>query len=246
MSGHSKWANIKNKKEKTDAAKGKIFTKVAREIIMAAKEGGGDPRSNSKLRDAVDKAKSVNMPNDNIARAIKRGTGELEGVIYESISYEGYGPSGVAIIVEALTDNKNRTAGDIRHIFDRSGGSLGAAGCVSWMFDRKGVITIDKAEKSDDDEVMLIALDAGADDFSVQDGYYEVLTNPSSVNEVKEAIEKAGLTVTGAESTLVPQNTVKLDNEGATKVLRLLENLDDHDDVQNIYNNADFPEGMDE
>ncbi|SHE48566.1 DNA-binding regulatory protein, YebC/PmpR family [Caldanaerobius fijiensis DSM 17918] len=244
MSGHSKWANIKHKKEKTDAQKGKLFTKLTKEIIMAAKEGGGDPNANSKLRDAIAKAKAANMPSENITRAIKRGTGELEGVSYESITYEGYGPGGVAIIVEALTDNRNRTAGEMRHLFDRGGGSLGAAGCVSWMFERKGVISIEKSNDIDSDELMLKAIDAGAEDFSVEDEDYEIITDPSALYQVKEALEQSGYNITSAEISLIPQNTVKLEGEQAIKALKLIETLDDHDDVQNVYHNLEITDEM--
>lgn len=244
MSGHSKWANIKHKKEKTDAQKGKLFTKLTKEIIMAAKEGGGDPNANSKLRDAIAKAKAANMPSENITRAIKRGTGELEGVSYESITYEGYGPGGVAIIVEALTDNRNRTAGEMRHLFDRGGGSLGAAGCVSWMFERKGVISIEKSDDIDSDELMLKAIDAGAEDFSVEDEDYEIITDPSALYQVKEVLEQSGYNITSAEISLIPQNTVKLEGEQAIKALKLIETLDDHDDVQNVYHNLEITDEM--
>lgn len=244
MSGHSKWANIKHKKEKTDAQKGKLFTKLAKEIIMAAKEGGGNPEANSRLRDAIEKAKAANMPNDNITRAIKRGTGELEGVNYENIIYEGYGPGGVAIIVEALTDNKNRTASEMRHLFDRGGGSLGATGCVSWMFTRKGVISVEKSDGVDGDELMLKAIDAGAEDFSAEDEDYEIITDPSELYKVKEALEQSGYKITSAEISLIPQNTVKLEGEQAKKALNLIENLDDHDDVQNVYHNLEITEDM--
>jgi len=189
MSGHSKWANIKHKKERMDAQKGKIFTKLTKDIIMAAKEGG-DPETNGKLRDAIEKAKANNLPNDNIQRAIKKGTGELGGGNYEEVVYEGYGPAGTAIIIEVLTDNKNRTAGDIRYIFDRSGGSLGESGCVAWMFSKKGLITIEKRENIDEDELALQAIDAGADDFSSEGEEFEILTDPSNFISVKEALEK--------------------------------------------------------
>lgn len=244
MSGHSKWANIKHKKEKTDAQKGKLFTKLTKEIIMAAKEGGGDPAANNRLRDAIAKARAANMPNDNIVRAIKRGTGELEGVSYESVIYEGYGPGGVAIIVEALTDNRNRTAGEMRHLFDRGGGSLGAAGCVSWMFERKGVISIEKNDEIDSDELMLKAIDAGAEDFSVEDEDYEIITDPSTLYQVKEALEQSGYNIASAEISLIPQNLVRLEGEQATKALRLIEALDDHDDVQNVYHNLEITDEM--
>lgn len=241
MSGHSKWANIKHKKEKMDAQKGKIFTKLTKDIIMAAKEGG-DPETNSKLRDAIEKAKANNLPNDNIQRAIKKGTGELSGGNLEEVVYEGYGPAGSAIIVEALTDNKNRTAGDIRHIFDRSGGSLGSSGCVAWMFDKKGLITIEKSENIDEDELAMLVIDAGADDFSSDGDEYEILTDPSNFQAVKDAIKNAGYEISSAEITMIPQNTVKLSDSDYEKFEKFIEKLEENDDVQEIYHNVDVPD----
>ncbi|MDK2805721.1 MAG: hypothetical protein PWQ94_885 [Thermoanaerobacterium sp.] len=241
MSGHSKWANIKHKKEKMDAQKGKIFTKLTKDIIMAAKEGG-DPETNSKLRDAIEKAKANNLPNDNIQRAIKKGTGELSGGNLEEVVYEGYGPGGSAIIVEALTDNKNRTAGDVRHIFDRSGGSLGSSGCVAWMFDKKGLITIEKSENIDEDELAMLVIDAGADDFSSDGDEYEILTEPSNFQEVKDAIKNAGYEISSAEITMIPQNTVKLSDSDYEKFEKFIEKLEENDDVQEIYHNVDVPD----
>lgn len=241
MSGHSKWANIKHKKEKMDAQKGKIFTKLTKDIIMAAKEGG-DPETNSKLRDAIEKAKANNLPNDNIQRAIKKGTGELSGGNLEEVVYEGYGPAGSAIIVEALTDNKNRTAGDIRHIFDRSGGSLGSSGCVAWMFDKKGLITIEKNENIDEDELAMLVIDAGADDFSSDGDEYEILTDPSNFQAVKDAIKSAGYEMSSAEITMIPQNTVKLSDSDYEKFEKFIEKLEENDDVQEIYHNVDVPD----
>ncbi|AFK86683.1 MULTISPECIES: YebC/PmpR family DNA-binding transcriptional regulator [Thermoanaerobacterium] len=241
MSGHSKWANIKHKKEKMDAQKGKIFTKLTKDIIMAAKEGG-DPETNSKLRDAIEKAKANNLPNDNIQRAIKKGTGELSGGNLEEVVYEGYGPAGSAIIVEALTDNKNRTAGDIRHIFDRSGGSLGSTGCVAWMFDKKGIITVEKNENIDEDELAMVAIDAGADDFSSDGDEYEILTDPTNFQAVKDAINKAGYVMSSAEITMIPQNRVKLSDSDYEKFEKFIEKLEENDDVQEVYHNVDMPD----
>lgn len=241
MSGHSKWANIKHKKEKMDAQKGKIFTKLTKDIIMAAKEGG-DPETNSKLRDAIEKAKANNLPNDNIQRAIKKGTGEIGGGNLEEVIYEGYGPAGSAIIVEALTDNKNRTAGDIRHIFDRSGGSLGSSGCVAWMFDKKGLITIEKNENIDEDELAMLVIDAGADDFSSDGDEYEILTDPDNFQAVKDALKNAGYKLSSAEVTMIPQNTVKLNDSDYERFERFIEKIEENDDVQEVYHNVDVPD----
>ncbi|SNX52666.1 YebC/PmpR family DNA-binding transcriptional regulator [Thermoanaerobacterium sp. RBIITD] len=241
MSGHSKWANIKHKKEKMDAQKGKIFTKLTKDIIMAAKEGG-DPETNSKLRDAIEKAKANNLPNDNIQRAIKKGTGEIGGGNLEEVIYEGYGPAGSAIIVEALTDNKNRTAGDIRHIFDRSGGSLGSSGCVAWMFDKKGLITIEKNENIDEDELAMLVIDAGADDFSSDGDEYEILTDPANFQAVKDALKNAGYELSSAEVTMIPQNTVKLNDSDYERFERFIEKIEENDDVQEVYHNVDVPD----
>jgi len=248
MSGHSKWANIKNKKAKTDAAKGKIFTKIGREIVMAVKQGGGpDPNTNSKLKDVIAKAKAANMPNDNIMRSIKRAAGETNADNYESVTYEGYGPCGVAVIVEALTDNRNRTDSDVRHLFDKYGNGLGNTGCVSWMFDRKGVIVIERTASMDEDEVMMTALDAGAEDFNAEDDAFEITTAPEDFTAVREALEAAGYEFISAEIDMVPQNTVSItDPEDVMKVQRLIDNLEDNDDVQNVYHNADLPEEEDE
>lgn len=238
MSGHSKWANIKNKKERTDAKRGKIFTKIGREIAVAVKEGGDNPNANSKLKDVIAKARANNMPGDTIMRSIKKAAGALGDINYESIVYEGYGPGGVAVIVEALTDNRNRTASEVRHSFDKSGGSLGATGCVSWMFERKGVIAIEKADGVDEDEVMLLALDAGASDVQTDDGMLEVITDTASFSAVREALEKAGLAFAEADVQLVPGNTVDVSEETEESVQKLLDMLEDNDDVQNVYHNA--------
>ena len=244
MSGHSKWANIKNKKEKTDAQRGKVFTKIGREIAIAVKEGGSDPLNNSKLRDVIAKAKANNMPNDNITRSIKKAAGELGSVNYEEILYEGYGPGGIAVIVEIVTDNRNRTAADIRHIFDKSGGSMGASGCVAWMFGRKGQIIFERDPAISEDDVMMAALDAGAADFVPQDDVYEVYTEPNDFSTVREALETAGYTLLSAELAMIPQNTVDAatDSELADKVYRMIDRFDDNDDVQQVYHNAVLPE----
>ncbi|MBQ3663583.1 MAG: YebC/PmpR family DNA-binding transcriptional regulator [Clostridia bacterium] len=244
MSGHSKWANIKNKKEKTDAQRGKVFTKIGREIAIAVKEGGGpDPVNNSKLRDVIAKAKAANMPNDNINRSIKKAAGEGSSVNYEEITYEGYGPGNMAVIVQVLTDNRNRIAAEMRHIFDKSGGNLGASGCVGWMFDKKGLIVIERGAMMDEDEVMMAALDAGAEDFVTQDDAFEVYTSPSDFSAVREALENAGYSFFSAEVQMIPQNTVNIsDKETAEKVERFLDNLDDNDDVQEVFHNAVLPE----
>ena len=244
MSGHSKWANIKNKKEKTDSQRGKIFTKIGREIAIAVKEGGGaDPVNNSKLRDVIAKAKAANMPNDNIARSIKKAAGDGGSVNYEEAVYEGYGPGNVAVIVQVLTDNRNRTAAEMRHIFDKSGGNLGSTGCVSWMFDKKGLIVIERTAEMDEDEVMMQALDAGAADFVAQDDAFEVYTDPADFSVVREALEKNGYEFLSAEVQMLPQNSTDVaDPEDVEKVLRFLERLDDNDDVQEVFHNGILPE----
>lgn len=247
MSGHSKWANIKNKKEKTDSQRGKIFTKIGREIAIAVKEGGGgDPANNSKLRDVIAKAKASNMPNDNIERSIKKATGEASNVNYEECVYEGYGPGSMAVIVEVVTDNRNRTAAEMRHIFDKYGGSLGASGCVAWMFDKKGVIVVERDTQVDEDELMMTALDAGAEDFVAQDDAFEVYTAPNDFSVVREALEAAGYTFISAEISMLPQNTVDIkDDDVIAKVERFLDMLDDNDDVQEVYHNGNLPDEQD-
>lgn len=240
MAGHSKWSNIKNKKGKADAAKGKIFTKIGKEISIAAK-AGSDPEGNSRLRDAIAKAKSSNMPNDTIQRAIKRGAGELGDVNYEEIVYEGYAPGGVAVIVNTLTDNKNRTAGDVRYIFDKNGGSLGSTGCVAWMFDKKGLIIVEKSDDISEEELMLLVLESGAEDLIAADDSYEIYTDPAVFSEVRLSLEKSGLVMASAEITMIPQNTVNvtsLDDE--TKINKMFEMFDDNDDVQDFYHNAEL------
>ncbi|HHY98160.1 MAG TPA: YebC/PmpR family DNA-binding transcriptional regulator [Firmicutes bacterium] len=244
MSGHSKWANIKHKKAKADAEKGKIFTKVAREIIVAARQGGGDPEANFKLRMAIEKARSVNMSNDSIMRAIKRGAGASgEDQNYEQLSYEGYGPGGVAIMLDVLTDNKNRSASDIRHIFARHGGNLGESGCVAWLFDRVGVISIDLASSGKtEDELMAHAIEAGALDLKVEDGIAEITTQPDDLNEVCEYLKRNGIPFDKAEITMVPKTTVRTTGKEAQQVLALVEDLEDHDDVSKVYANFDIPD----
>lgn len=241
MSGHSKFANIKHKKEKNDAAKGKIFTMIGREIAVAVKAGGSDPANNSKLRDVIAKAKANNMPNDTIDRGIKKAAGDAGNVNYEYVTYEGYGPSGIAIIVEALTDNKNRTAANVRSAFSKGNGSMGTQGCVSYMFDKKGQIIIDKEEcELDADELMMQALDSGAEDFSEEEDSFEILTDPDAFAAVREALEAAGISMASAEVTMIPQNYVELTDEAAVNSLnKTLDLLDEDDDVQAVYHNWD-------
>ncbi len=241
MSGHSKWSSIKHKKGAADAKRGKIFTKLIREIMVAAKEGGGDPVGNARLRNAILAAKAENMPKDNITRAIKKGTGELEGANYEETLCEGYGPSGVAILVEILTDNKNRTMAEVRHAFTRCNGNIGSTGCVAWMFDKKGLFSFEKG-KVDEEKLMEVALDAGAKDINDEESTIEVLTDPKDFEAVKEALDKAGLAYTLAQITMIPQNTVKLGEKEAEQTLKLVETLEDLDDVQNVHANFDIPD----
>ena len=238
MSGHSKWHNIQAKKGKADAARGKIFTKLGREILLAVKTGGPDPASNSKLRDVIAKCKSNNMPNDTINNAIKKASGEGSNKNYEEITYEGYGPNGVAVIVEASTDNKNRTAADVRHVFDKAGGNLGTTGCVSYMFSKKGVIVIDRTTTSlSEDDMMMLALDNGAEDFKADDECYEITTAPEDFSTVTEALEGQGIEFVQAEVQQVPSNTIELDENSSEKMQRLIDNLEDLDDVMNVYHN---------
>lgn len=241
MSGHSKFANIKHKKEKNDAAKGKIFTIIGREIAVAVKEGGSDPANNSRLRDVIAKAKANNMPNDTIDRGIKKAAGELGSVNYEYVTYEGYGPCGIAIIVDALTDNKNRTASNVRNAFTKGNGNIGTQGCVSYMFDQKGQIIIDKEEcDMDADDLMMTALDAGAEDFSEEEDSFEVLTAPDDFSAVRQKLEEAGIPMASAEVTMIPQTYVALADETALKQLnRTLDMLDEDDDVQAVYTNLE-------
>ena len=241
MSGHSKFANIKHKKERNDAAKGKIFTIIGREIAIAVKEGGADPNNNSKLRDVIAKAKAANMPNDTIDRGIKKAAGNQDAVNYEQVTYEGYGPNGIAIIVDALTDNRNRTSADVRAAFSKGQGNIGTPGCVSFMFDKKGQIIIDKEEcDMDADDLMMEALDAGADDFQEEDDSYVIMTDPDAFSEVREALEAKNIPMASAEVTMIPQNYVALTDETALKNLnRILDLLDESDDVQAVYTNLE-------
>lgn len=245
MSGHSKWATIKRKKEKTDAARGKVFTKIVRELAVAVKEGGGpDPTMNPRLRDCIAKAKANNMPNDNIERAIKKASGELGNINYETITYEGYGVGGVAVIIDVLTDNKNRTAAEVRHALSKNGGSLGTSGCVSWMFDAKGIITVEAEEGIEEETLMMTALDAGAEDFGLEDGIYEIQTAPSDFSQVREALEEAGYHFLSAEVDKIPQTTVSLSAEQRQSVEAMLDMLEENDDVQNVYHNAELDEEL--
>ncbi len=236
MSGHSKWHNIQAKKGKADAARGKIFTKLGRELLIAVKEGGPDPAGNSKLKNVISKCKAANMPNDTINNAIKKASSSNEN--YEEMVYEGYGPCGVAVIVEASTDNKNRTAADVRHVFDKSGGNLGTTGCVSYMFNKKGIIVIEKSSTTmDEEELMMLALDAGAEDFQSDEEIYEITTEPSDFTAVSEKLEEAGLSFVEAEVQMIPTTTVKLEEKDVEKMERLIEKLEELDDVANIYHN---------
>ena len=248
MSGHSKWHNIQKTKGPADAKRAQAFTKIAREMIVAVKEGGGgDPRSNSKLAAVIAKAKAANMPNDNINRSIKKAAGEAGSVNYEEITYEGYGPGNLAVYVEIVTDNRNRIAAEMRHIFSKAGGNLGATGSVAWMFDKKGQIIIERTALMDEDEVMMEALDAGAEDFVAQDDAFEVYTAPSDFSAVREALEGKGYTFLSAEVAMIPQNTVDIsDPETVEKVMRFLDNLEDNDDVQEVYHNGNLPDDEEE
>ncbi len=243
MSGHSKWANIKHKKGRQDAIKGQIYTKMAKLIAVAAKEGGPDPAANAKLKEAVAKAKAQNMPNDNIDRAIKKGAGELGDKTFEEITYEGYGVGGVAVIVETLTDNKNRTAGDVRYIFDKNGGNLGTSGCVSFMFDKKGVILLEKTAAADEETLMDLALEAGAEDFEASDDGYEITTAPEDFYKVLDALHKAGLKPASAEVAMTPRTETALtDAEQIKKFTKMLDMFDDNDDVQAVWHNGILPD----
>lgn len=241
MSGHSKWAGIKHKKAKVDAQRGRTFTKIIREITVAARVGGGDPDGNPRLRLAVDKAKAVNMPQDNIQRAIQKGTGELPGTSYEEYIYEGYGPGGVAVLLEILTDNKNRTAPEIRKAFAKYGGNLGESGCVAWMFEKKGLIQVEAAT-ADEDRLLSVVLEAGAEDVRRSDDTFEVITVPKDLEQVKESLAKEKIEIVEGEVTMLPQSTVKLGGKQAQQMLQLMETLEEHDDVQNVYANFDIPE----
>jgi YebC/PmpR family DNA-binding regulatory protein len=243
MSGHSKWATIKRKKAKTDQQRGKVFTRIAKEIILAARRGGADPEGNARLKAAIMRAKEANIPNDNIMRAVQKGAGETGGANYEEITYEGYGPGGVAVMLDIMTDNRNRTAGEIRFIFSKHSGNLGETGCVAWMFEEKGIIVVEKAENElAEDDIMLEAIEAGAQDFSAEDDSYEIVCEPAGLQAVKESLEKAGVKIATAEVTLVPQTTISLEGEKAELMIRLMDTLEDHDDVQNVYANFEIEE----
>ena len=239
MSGHSKWSTIKRKKGKADAARGRMFTKVGREIITAARDGGGDPEMNPRLRTAVAAAKAINMPADNIKRAIQRGTGELPGAQYEEVQYEAYGPAGVALLIQTLTDNRNRTVAEIRHLLSKNGGSLGETGCVGWMFSRQGMIEVDSAGVGED-QLLEIAMEAGATDMSNDDGTFSITTDPENLETVKSALEGKNIAVANAEQAMVPQSTVTLDEKAAEQMLKLMDVLDEHDDVQKVWANFDI------
>lgn len=241
MSGHSKWATIKRKKAAVDAKRGKMFTRLIKEITIAAREGGGDLSGNPRLRLAVDNAKAANMPQDNIERAIKKATGELEGVTYHELIYEGYGPAGVAVLVEVATDNKNRTVADIRHIFSKNGGTLGENGSVAWMFDRKGIISLPKQGKSED-QIMEIILDAGAEDLQIEDDFFEIQTPLETFEPVRRALTEKNIDIENASLQWIAQNTISVSGDDAEKIMKLIEGLEDSDDVQNVYSNADFDE----
>jgi YebC/PmpR family DNA-binding regulatory protein len=241
VSGHSKWATIKHQKGAKDKARGKLFAKLIRQVEVAARQGGPDPEANPTLRTMFQKARDASVPMDTIDRAIKRGTGELEGVTYEQITYEGYGPGGIAVLVEVLTDNRNRTGADIRSIFSRNGGSIAEPGAVAWQFDRKGQVLVDR--KVEEDDLMLVAIDAGADDLADDGELWRVMCPPTELHRVRTAIEEAGMAVDSSDLTMVPQSTIALDNaEAAKKVLRLIDGLDEHDDVQNVHANFDIPD----
>ena len=243
MSGHSKWHNIQAKKGKADAARGAIFTKIGREIAIAVRAGGPNPDSNNKLRDVIAKAKANNMPNDNIKRSIQKASGELSNVVYEEITYEGYAPGGVAVIATTITDNRNRTASDVRHCFAKNGGNMGTTGSVSFMFDEKGVIVIERTPGMDEEELMMMALDAGAEDMTAEEDVFEITTAPNDFSAVREALEAQGLSFLSAEVSMIPQNTVAVTDPDTLKsILKMLEMLEENDDVQNVYHNAELPE----
>lgn len=238
MAGHSKWANRKHRKARQDAKKGNIFSKMAREITIAAKEGGGDPDTNPRLRLAIDRAKQMSVPNDNIERALKRGTGDMEGVTYEEIRYEGYGPQGAAIMADVVTDNRNRTAQEIRHVFSKNGGNLGESGCVSWMFEQKGLIVLQGQD--DEEEVFLLAVDHGAEDVHTEEEAITIVTSPSDLEQVRDALKEAGLEVSVAEITYLPNTQVEMSGPEAQTLIRLVDALEEHEDVQNVYGNFEI------
>ena len=241
MSGHSKWASIKHKKGAADAKRGKIFSRLNKEITVAARLGGGDPGGNPRLRSAIQAAKAENMPKDNIERAIKKGTGELEGASYEECNYEAYGPGGVAIMIDCLTDNKNRTVAEVKHLFERYGGSLGEPGCVSWIFEKKGLIVFER-ESVEEERLLELALDAGAEDIKEEETQFEILTDPSDFESVKKAFDDESVSYTVAEVSMIPQNTISLEGRDAEKMLNLMETLEDHDDINHVYANFDIPD----
>lgn len=241
MSGHSRWSQIKRKKGKADVQRGKLFSKILREITVAARNGGGDPKGNMRLKAAVESAKEVNMPQDNIKRAIQKGTGELPGESYEEVTYEGYAPGGVAVLIQVLTDNRNRTAPEIRHTFEKAGGNMGSSGAVAWMFDRKGVILVD-VEKIGEDDLMAKALDAGATDMRRTEKVFEITTAPAEMDAVRDALAKTGVPILEAQVTYVPQSTVRVETPTAASVMRLIEALEELDDVQHVYANYDIPD----
>ena len=241
MSGHNKWSTIKHKKGAADAKRGKVFTKIIKEITVAAKLGGGDPDGNPRLRTAIDKAKAENMPKDNVERAIKKGAGGLEGTTYEETTYEGYGPGGTAVLVEVMTDNRNRTVSDVRSIFTKCNGNMGESGCVSWLFDKKGLLVFPK-KTTDFDKLFEAAIEAGADDVTDEEDVFEVLTDPAAFHEVKTALEKAGFKAESGEVTMIPQTMVKLEGKQAESMLKLMDRMEDNDDVQNVYANFDISE----
>ena len=243
MSGHSKWSSIKHKKGAADAKRGKIFTKLIKEITVAARMGGGDPEGNPRLRTAIAAAKAENMPKENIERGIKKGTGELEGVSYEEASYDGYGPGGAAVLVDCLTDNKNRSVADIKHIFERHGGNLGEPGCVTWIFEQRGLIVFEK-DKVDEEQLIDLALEAGAEDVKEEETEFEVVTTPSDFETVKKAIDDAGLSYTLAEVTKIPKNTVKIEGKKARQMINLMQAIEDHDDVSHVYSNFDIADDV--
>jgi len=243
MSGHSKWSSIKHKKGAADARRGRIFTRLIKEITVAARLGGGDPDGNPRLRTAIQAAKAENMPKDNIERAVKKGTGELDGTSYEEVNYEGYGPGGVALLIDCLTDNKNRTVADIKHIFDRYGGNLGEPGCVAWMFEKKGMIIFDK-DKVDEEKLLDLALETGAEDVKEEEEEFEVIIAPADFEKVKKAFDDIGMTYSVAEVTMIPQNTIKLEGKRAEQMLNLMEGLEDNDDISHVYANFDIPDDV--
>lgn len=245
MAGHSKWANIKHRKGKQDSKKAQVFTKFARAIAVSVREGGADPMYNATLAGLIDKAKSNNMPNDNIDRAIKKGAGELGDANFEEVTYEGYGPSGIAVLVKCLTDNRNRTAADVRYAFDKYGGNLGSTGCVAWMFDRKGLLIVDKTDEIDEEQLMLEAIDAGAEDFSSEEGYYEIITDPENFTKVRDILKESGYVFSTSEITYLPQSETKLEEEKDLKnMVKMIDTLEDSDDVQEVFHNWDMPEDL--